>query len=140
VAIDAVLLWTLNHRLITVVLHACTDRFDELGLETKEFFVLNEVGASRYPAELADRLVIPRASVTAYVRSLVAKGFMRREIDESDLRRHRLALTQEGQTALLEARRVVGDEFERRLARLDDSDQDHLIRSLTAMLNPITDR
>ncbi|MEV1079294.1 hypothetical protein AB0I98_13730 [Streptomyces sp. NPDC050211] len=43
---------------------ACSAELAELGLETKEFFVLAEVAASPYPAELAVALMIPKASVT----------------------------------------------------------------------------
>ena len=84
-SVDAAQLWTLNHRLLTVVMDACSAELAALGLETKEFFVLAEVAASPYPAELAATLMIPKASVTVYVRSLVAKGLMRREIDDADL-------------------------------------------------------
>jgi DNA-binding MarR family transcriptional regulator len=139
VTIDAAQLWSLNHRLVTVVLHARSKELDALGLETKEFFVLDEVGTSPYPAELADRLMIPRASVTAYVRNLVAKGFMRREIDEADLRRHRLALTKHGEEALAGARGAVAAEFESRLARVGERDRSHLQRTLMAMLAPGAD-
>lgn len=72
---------------------------DELGLETKEIFVLAEVATSPYPAEIAAALMLPKASVTVYVRNLVAKGFLRREIDDADLRRRRLILTAEGEKA-----------------------------------------
>src|ERR1044072_5704710 len=99
VSIDAAQLWTLNHRLLTVVLDACSADLAELGLESKEFFVLAEVAAAPEPAELAAKLVIPKASVTVYVRNLVAKGFVRREIDDADLRRHRLPLTPQGGAA-----------------------------------------
>src|SRR4051812_18635916 len=98
-AVDAARLWTPNHRLLTVVLDSCTAELAELGLETKEFFVLAEVAASPYPAELAAKLVISKASMTGYVRNLVAKGFLRREIDDADLRRQRLILTAQGMTA-----------------------------------------
>ncbi|QDE72028.1 hypothetical protein BHS09_36410 [Myxococcus xanthus] len=54
-----------------------------LGLETKELFVLAEVDAHPYPAELAAVLCIPKPSVTLYVKRLEAAGFLRREIDTS---------------------------------------------------------
>lgn len=54
-----------------------------LGLETKELFVLAEVNAHPYPAELAAVLCIPKPSVTLYVTRLEAAGFLRREIDTS---------------------------------------------------------
>lgn len=136
-SVDAAQLWTLNHRLLTVVLDACSGEMAELGLETKEFFVLAEVATSPYPAELATKLVIPKASVTVYVRNLVAKGFMRREIDDTDLRRHRLALTPEGEDARARSLAALAAEFDRRLARILPQDRAELQRILLEMLEPV---
>ncbi|MFG1957029.1 MarR family winged helix-turn-helix transcriptional regulator [Nonomuraea sp. NPDC049028] len=135
-SIDAAQLWTLNHRLLTVVLDACSADLAELGLESKEFFVLAEVAASPYPAELAAKLVIPKASVTVYVRNLVAKGFVRREIDDADLRRHRLVLTDEGEAARDRALASLATEFDRRLATIAPRDRAELHRILLALLEP----
>ena len=135
-SVDAAQLWTLNHRLLTVVMDACSAELAALGLETKEFFVLAEVAASPYPAELAATLMIPKASVTVYVRSLVAKGFMRREIDDADLRRHRLVLTAEGEAARDRALAALATGFDRRLARIAPRDRTELQRILLALLEP----
>jgi DNA-binding MarR family transcriptional regulator len=136
VPVDAAQLWTLNHRLLTVVLDACSAELADLGLETKEFFVLAEVAASPYPAELATALVIPKASVTLYVRNLVAKGLMRREIDDADLRRHRLVLTSDGEAARDRALAALAKEFDRRLALIAPRDRTELQRILLALLEP----
>lgn len=133
-AVDGAQLWTLNQRLLSVVMDACSAELAELGLETKEFFVLAEVDASPYPAELAAALMIPKASVTVYVRNLVAKGFMRREIDDEDLRRHRLLLTTEGEAARDRALSALAAEFDRRLARITPRDRTELQRILLEML------
>ncbi|MBN6040256.1 MarR family winged helix-turn-helix transcriptional regulator [Amycolatopsis sp. 195334CR] len=133
-SVDAAQLWTLNHRLLTVVLDACSDELTALGLDPKEFFVLAEVEASPYPAELAAKLVIPKASVTVYVRNLVAKDFLRREIDDADLRRHRLALTTEGEAARDRALAALAKEFDRRLAKIALRDRAELRRILLALL------
>lgn len=135
-AVDGAQLWTLNQRLLSVVMDACGAELAELGLETKEFFVLAEVAASPHPAELAGALMIPKASVTVYVRNLVAKGFMRREIDDGDLRRHRLILTTEGEAARDRALAALAAEFDRRLARVTPQDRTELRRILLEMLKP----
>lgn len=137
--VDAAQLWTLNHRLLTVVLDGCSARLADLGLEAKEFFVLAEVAASPYPAELAAALVIPKASVTVYVRNLVARGFVRREIDDADLRRHRLVLTAAGETARDHALAALATEFDRRLATISPRDRSELHRILVAVLEPTPD-
>lgn len=136
VTVDGAQLWTLNQRLLSVVLDACGAELAGLGLETKEFFVLAEVAASPYPAELAAALMIPKASVTGYVRNLVAKGFMRREIDDEDLRRHRLVLTPEGEAARDRALAALAAEFDRRLARIAPRDRTELRRILLEMVEP----
>ncbi|MGC7098154.1 MarR family winged helix-turn-helix transcriptional regulator [Amycolatopsis lurida] len=134
--VDAAQLWTLNHRLLTVVLDACSAELAALGLDPKEFFVLAEVAASPYPAELAAKLVIPKASVTVYVRNLVAKGFLRREIDDADLRRHRLVLTSKGEAARDRALAALAKEFDNRLAKIAPRDRTELQRILLALLEP----
>jgi DNA-binding MarR family transcriptional regulator len=134
VPVDAAQLWSLNQRLLTVVLDASSAELSELGLESKEFFVLAEVADSPYPAELAARLMIPKASVTVYVRNLVAKGFMQREIDDTDLRRHRLVLTAAGESARDRALAALASEFDRRLATIPARDRTELDRILRALL------
>jgi len=135
VPVDAAQLWSLNHRLLTVVLDACSGELADLGIETKEFFVLAEVSTSPYPAELATTLLIPKASVTVYVRNLVAKGLLRREIDDADLRRHRLVLTDAGEAARDRALAALAAEFDRRLARLASRDRAVLRRILLELLD-----
>ncbi|MEV0778392.1 MarR family winged helix-turn-helix transcriptional regulator [Streptomyces sp. NPDC050433] len=129
-------MWKLNQRLLTVVMNSCVGTFDELGLETKEFFVLDEVDTCRYPAVLATKLMIPRASVTIYLRSLVSKGLVRREIDEEDLRRHRLATTQHGRHVLGQALDALAAGFSDIMGRLDQHDRDELRRILLTLLEP----
>jgi DNA-binding MarR family transcriptional regulator len=132
--VDAAELWNLNHRLLTTVLDGCVDALAELGLDTKEFFVLAEIPASPYPAQLSTTLVIPKPSVTVYVRNLVGKGLVRREIDDADLRRHRLVLTAEGERARERALAALAAEFDRRLARIAARDRSELRRILLELL------
>lgn len=126
-------LWTLHHRVLTRVLRAAAPRLEELGLESKELFVLDEVDACRYPAVIAQRLLIPKASVTVYVRNLVAKGLVVRAIDDDDLRRHRLATTEAGRQVLGEAQAALSAEFARTTARLAPADRAELLRLLTEL-------
>lgn len=128
--VDAARLWKLNHRLLTITLDACRARFDELGIEAKEFFVLAEVADSPYPAELAVALVVPKASITVYVRNLVAKGMLQREIDPQDLRKHRLALTAHGEAARDAATKALAREFDRRLSALSNDRREQLEKTL----------
>jgi DNA-binding MarR family transcriptional regulator len=98
----------------------------ELGLETKELFVLAEVDVHPHPAELAGVLCMPKPSVTVYVKRLEAAGFLRREIDGADLRRHRLILTPEGRKTLARGLALLSKAFGARLARLNSAQQSEL--------------
>ncbi|WP_078864216.1 MarR family transcriptional regulator [Streptomyces sp. AcH 505] len=106
----------------------------------KEFFVLAEVTASPYPAEIAAALLLPKASVTLYVRNLVAKGLIRREIDDADLRRHRLALTPAGEQARDRALAALAAEYDRRLARITPQDRTELQASFRKCSRPLRTR
>ncbi|AOW90376.1 MarR family transcriptional regulator [Streptomyces olivaceus] len=134
-SVDGARLWKLNQRLLGVVMDACTAELTALGLETKEFFVLAEVENSPYPAQIASALLLPRASVTVYVRNLVTKGLVEREIDEADLRRHRLVLSDAGVTARDRALATLAAEYDRRLARITEQDRVDLQRILGQMLD-----
>ncbi|MGA5415705.1 hypothetical protein [Streptomyces pseudogriseolus] len=78
-------------------------------------------------------LLLPKASVTVHVRNLVARGFVRRETDEADLRRHRLVLTAEGTRARDRALAALAAEYDRRLAS-HPQDRVELRRILNVML------
>src|ERR1700727_4038641 len=98
--IDVGKIWSLNYRLLMSVITGVAPDITELGLETKELFVLAEVDAHPHPAELAGVLCMPKPTVTIYVKRLEAAGFVRREIDCKDLRRHRLLITPEARKTM----------------------------------------
>ncbi|KQQ25607.1 MarR family winged helix-turn-helix transcriptional regulator [Frondihabitans sp. Leaf304] len=132
---SAARIWSLNHQVLTRVMNDCAPEIESLGLEAKEFFVLGEIDDCPYPAELAVRLVLPKPSVTVYLKNLQAKGFVRREIDPADLRRHRLALTPEGTQTLDKALEILSVKFDEWLVRLDADEQTELQRLLAKLLN-----
>lgn len=131
---DAAQLWKLNQRLLTRVMNAAAPRLASVGLETKEFFVLDEVDTSRHPAELAATLMLPKASVTVYLRNLVAKGLVVRTIDETDLRRHHLATTDAGKRVLRESTAALATEFAAMMDRLDAREQGEFHRLLERLV------
>src|ERR1700694_5106499 len=94
--IDVGKIWSLNYRLLMSVIIGVAPDITELGLETKELFVLAEVDVHPHPAELAAVLSMPKPTVTMYVKRLEAAGFLRREIDGGGLRRHRILLSADG--------------------------------------------
>jgi DNA-binding MarR family transcriptional regulator len=135
---DAARVWELNHRLITQSLDRCAERMEALGVEPKEFFVLAEIEELRYPAAIAKRIVVPKATLTTYLKSLEAKGLVGREIDPGDLRRHRLALTPRGAEVLAEVRAVLAETFEQSLSQLDATERSALETVLTKLVDDAT--
>ena len=124
--IDVGKIWSLNYRFLTSVITSVASDVTELGLETKELFVLAEVEAHPHPAELAGVLSMPKPTVTMYVKRLEAAGFLRREIDGADLRRHRLTLTPEGRKTMARGLALLSKAFGARLARLSSAQQSEL--------------
>jgi DNA-binding MarR family transcriptional regulator len=87
--IDAAKVWSLNYRLLMTVITSVSEQIAALGLEIKELFVLAEIDEHPYPADLATTLCMPKPTVTVHLKTLEAAGFVKREIDAKDLRRHR---------------------------------------------------
>jgi DNA-binding MarR family transcriptional regulator len=105
-----------------------------LGLESKELFLLAEIDEHPYPAELASTLSMPKATVTLYVKRLEAAGMVRREIDPTDLRRHRLLLTPAGRQTTTDGLALLADAFNERLGRLTTAQQKELKNLLEEIL------
>jgi MarR family transcriptional regulator, organic hydroperoxide resistance regulator len=128
--IDPAKVWSLNYRLLMSVIATVAPKIAALGLETKELFLLGEVETHPYPAELAEVLCMPKPTVTVYVKRLEAAGFLRREIDATDLRRHRLVVTPTGRKAISRGLALLSDGFSVRLERLSTAERTALQRLL----------
>jgi DNA-binding MarR family transcriptional regulator len=124
--VDVGKIWSLNYRLVMSVVISIAPDIAALGLETKELFLLAEVDAHPHPAKLAGVLSMPKPTVTVYVKRLEASGFLRREIDGADLRRHRLVLTPEGRKTMARGLALLSKAFGARLARLNSAQQSEL--------------
>jgi DNA-binding MarR family transcriptional regulator len=123
-------IWTLNYRLVMAVMASVTPDIAELGIETKELFLLAEVDAHPHPAELAAALSMPKPTVTTYIKRLEAAGFLLREIHAADLRRHRLTLTPAGRKVMTSGLALMSKAFDARLARLNAVQQSQLAELL----------
>src|SRR6516225_9235011 len=134
-AVDAAKIWSLNYRVLLSVISCAEAGICALGLESKELFLLAEIDEHPYPAELAATLSMPKATVTVYLKRLDAAGFVRHEIDPSDLRRHRLLLTPAGRQATADGLALLSDEFDKRLGRLTVAQQ----KDLKNLLEKISD-
>lgn len=132
--IDATKLWSLHYQLLGSVILSVASAISELGLEIKELFLLAEIDEHPHPAELAELLSMPKPTVTVYVKRLEAAGFLRREIDASDLRRHRLIITPAGRKAMTKGLALLSEAFGARLGRLSGAEQTELQKALEKML------
>src|SRR6202521_3194502 len=133
-AVDAAKIWSLNYRVLLSVISRAEDEICSLGLESKELFLLAEIEEHPYPAELATTLNMPKATVTVYLKRLEAAGFVRREIDPSDLRRHRLLVTPAGRKIMARGLDLLSDAFGARLVRLSAAEQGKLKTLLEKMV------
>lgn len=124
--IDPAKIWSLNYRLLTSVITSVSPQIAALGLEPKELFLLAELDEHPHPAELARALLMPKPTVTITVKRLEAAGFVRREIDATDLRRHRLTLTPAGRRAATRGLALLSDAFGARLDHLSAAEQTEL--------------
>ena len=131
---DAAKIWSLNYRLLLSVVSSVEADITALGLDSKELFLLAEIDDHPFPAELAATLSMPKATVTLYLKRLEAAGFVRREIDPADLRRHRLLLTPAGRQATRDGLSLLSDAFNERLARLTAKQQRELKNLLERIL------
>jgi DNA-binding MarR family transcriptional regulator len=124
--IDVTKLWALNYRLVASVISEMAPALQALGIEVKELFVLAELNARHHPAALAEALLMPKPTVTMYVKRLEAAGLVKREIDNADLRRHKLSLTPEGHKVMTRGSALLAEAFGARLARLTAAQQAEL--------------
>jgi DNA-binding MarR family transcriptional regulator len=131
---DAAKIWSLNYRLLVSVISSVEADITALGLDSKELFLLAEVDEHPYPAELAATMCMPKATVTVYLKRLEAAGFVRREIDPTDLRRHRMELTPAGHQATNDGLALLSDAFSKRLQRLSRAQQKELKNLLEQIL------
>jgi DNA-binding MarR family transcriptional regulator len=131
--IDPAKIWSLSYRLLMSVISHVSPDVATLGVETKELFVLAALEEHPYPAELAATLSMPKPTVTVYVKRLEAAGFVSREIDAADMRRHRLRLTPAGRKVMLQGMTLLSGAFGERLGRLSAAQQEELRMLLEKM-------
>src|SRR3954466_6892836 len=121
--IDVTKVWALNYRLVSSVLGEVAPALGELGVEVKELFLLAELDTTPHPAALAEALLIPKPTVSLYVKRLEAAGLVKREIDCPDLRRYKLSLTPDGRKTMTRGLGLLASTFGARLGRLTATQQ-----------------
>jgi DNA-binding MarR family transcriptional regulator len=82
------------------------------------------------PSGSRDRTAAPSSGFPRPSKRLEAAGFLRREIDAADLRRHRLILTPDGRQTLARGLALLSNAFGARLGRLSAAQQAELATQL----------
>lgn len=124
--IDAAKAWSLNYRVLTTIITGVARQLEAMGLEAKELFMLEAIDQHPHPAALAEALCMPKPTVTVYLKRLESVGFVSREIDPADLRRHRLSVTAAGRKVLTKGQALLSEAYGARLARLTAAEQSQL--------------
>jgi DNA-binding MarR family transcriptional regulator len=131
--IDPAKVWNANYRLLMQVIAEAAPGWAALGLESKELFVLDAIDEHPHPAALAEALLMPKPTITVHLKRLEAAGLVKREIDPSDLRRHRLTLTPAGRKAKTKGVALLSEAFGKRLGRLSAHEQSLMQAMLEGM-------
>lgn len=127
--IDVTKVWAQNYRVMMAVMAEVAPALNELGLEVKELFLLQALDAHPHPAALAEALMMPKPTVTMYLKRLEAAGLVERSIDCTDLRRHKLTMTSSGKKLMARGNELLVKAFGQRLDRLTATQQ-HEFRAL----------
>lgn len=123
----------LTTRMLQSAMDEIAPALNDLKLDPKSLFLLNQLDAYPYPAELARVLMLPSPTVTFLVKRMEAAGYIRRETDAKDLRKYRLTLTAKGRKVMERGRRILDDSFGARLEKLRDGEVETFRRLIAAL-------
>jgi MarR family 2-MHQ and catechol resistance regulon transcriptional repressor len=91
------------------------------------------------PNEIAERLIISRATITGLLDSLERRGYVRRMPHSSDRRMLLIEPTESGRNVAHEFRLVVHRQQKEWLAALKESEQGQLVDTLHRLQSSLTD-
>jgi DNA-binding MarR family transcriptional regulator len=101
--------------------------------------ILADTGEPLPPNQIADRLIISRASVTGLIDSLERRGYVRRLNHPTDRRMLLVELTDTGAQVARDFRPIVHQHQKQWLAALTDREQRALINSLRRLQATLLD-
>ena len=87
-------------------------------------------GACDFASDIATRMGVSQATITALVDKLVARGLVTRERSERDRRQTNVTITAEGQATVDEAPDALQQRYVRKFEALEDWEQAQIIASL----------
>ncbi len=101
--------------------------------------ILADAGTPLPPHQIAERLIISRATVTGLLDSLEKRGYVRRVPHSSDRRMLLIELTESGRQVAHEFRVVVHRQQNEWLSALSEAEQRQLIEALHRLQSVLTD-
>jgi DNA-binding MarR family transcriptional regulator len=101
--------------------------------------ILADAGVALPPNQIADRLIISRATVTGLVDSLEKRGYVRRLPHSSDRRMLLIELTDAGRQVAHEFRQLVHQRENEWLAGFNQQEQEQLIALLHRLQSTLSD-
>jgi DNA-binding MarR family transcriptional regulator len=122
--------------LLQEVNSAASPALAPLGLSQKDFYTLHAIETNPTPGAIAEATLFAAATITDTLKRLTSLGYVAREIDIDDLRRHRLVITPAGNKALKVGARAIAKQFEARLGRLSREEQAAFVRLSTRLTDP----
>jgi DNA-binding MarR family transcriptional regulator len=124
--VDVGKIWSLNYRLLMSVITSVAPEITELGLETKELFVLAELDEHPHPAELAGVLSMPKPALRCTSSGSKPRAFCAAKSMQPICVANRLILTPEGRKTMTRGLALVSNAFALRLGRLTAAQQSEL--------------
>ncbi len=111
------------------------EEFEQAGFSIYQYGVLATLseGACGTQATLADVLHLDRSLLVGVLDELEERGFVERQRDSSDRRRHAVSLTSEGKRQLVKLRKLVKGIEEAVLEPLEQRSRDSLHKALLTL-------
>lgn len=115
------------------------ERFD---LTIPQFDVLSAIlasGGRALPKQIAERLLVTKANITVVVAKLEARGFVSRQVHESDGRSFVLSLTRQGDDITKLARHAADEFVAQQLSPFSDKDVTRVGKIMREMRQHLSD-
>ena len=101
--------------------------------------ILADAGSALPPNQIAERLIISRATVTGLLDSLEKRGYVRRLPHSTDRRMLLIELTDAGRQVAHEFRKLVHQREKEWLADLNQQEQEQLVATLHRLQSTLAD-
>jgi DNA-binding MarR family transcriptional regulator len=122
--------------LLQVILDEANPTLEQLGLTTKELFLLSTLEEHPFPGALARSMHLPPPTVSYLIKQLEAGGLLERRPEPGDLRKFRLVATETGREAITRGRAAMAEVLRTRLARLAPDEIGSFDRALERLARP----